>query len=139
MFMMFTLGVILFTMSVFINSKCVNVDIQNLVSTLFVLSTTLIVSTICFMACMMFTKCASCSTTDSNVLNSGTMKLYLVFTACLGITLITVGSMLTSKSHSCEQNVKKTMNGVWVIGILTLLPSLVYTGMSIYKHQKSGL
>ena len=131
------LGAILLSITFNINkyvSSCENPELSNIVSTLFVVSTSMIVSSIGFLVCSLTSRCDSNKDSDPN---TKMYRLFLGFNFVLGMILTILGSILISKSKNseCSEKLKSSVSYITIIGVVLTLPSLLFLVISMYKKN----
>lgn len=130
------LGFILFVLTASIHKesiKCQELDISNAISALFVISTSMVVSALAFFVCRL--KTPKCSAVVPNTPSS--VKVYIVFNTILAVLLITLGAIITNKTknNDCSEKMKKSANGVWSLGVILLLPLIIYFVILFYRTR----
>lgn len=135
MFMIFVIGIVLTYSSWNIDSNlesktCTDVSLKRSNKGVFVIGISFIVSALSFAIC------EHSKGSSGGGFEPG-MGVYSIFLLLLGIVLVVLGSIISSKSKGACKDAKSYSKTIWLMGVLMVLMSGSYIGMQIYGAKSS--
>jgi len=110
------------------DNNMTNKTIQNCNKGILMLASAFILLPLIFWYAMLMGDC-------SKITHIGGIEMYAVFIALLGITLIVLGSLISTNAGNI-QGIKNNSTMIWVLGLIMLFISLGYGGIQIWQWKK---